>query len=67
LCWWAGLDRVLALTLFIESAMPVATMVSLFAEQYHQAQDCAARCVLVSTILSAFTLPVVLLLAPALS
>jgi predicted permease len=57
-----GLNRLLALTLFIIMAMPCGTLPSMFAEIYHSDAASGARCVLLSTLLSVVSIPLFMLL-----
>ncbi len=65
-CGWAvaaafGLDGVARGVLVVESAMPAAVFNYLFARMYDNRPDEVAGVILVSTLMSAFTLPLVLL------
>jgi predicted permease len=59
-----GMDRLLATTVFIQTAMPAAAMVSAFAEQYHGDGQTAASCVTITTVLCIITIPLLMLLEP---
>ena len=58
------IDLNLRMVLFITTACPAASIVLNFAEIVGEGQDSAANLVLVSTILSILTLPLVMLLLP---
>jgi predicted permease len=66
LCRYLGLNRVMAVTVFAISAMPVAAMVSVFAEMYKSDTEGGANSVLLSTMLSVISIPVIMLLSPLL-
>lgn len=59
------LDRNMMLAMTIAASAPVAAMVSMFAAQYNRDVDVAVAVVSGSTILSVFTMPVVIALAMA--
>ena len=62
LLYFAPVERSFAQTIFIVCAMPVGNLVLSFAEILGEGQDAAANIVLLSTILSMVTVPVMMLL-----
>ena len=61
-CSLLPLEREFVLTIYIMCCMPAGTLVQTFAEILHEGQDTAADVVLLSTLLSLITVPVMMML-----
>lgn len=62
--WFLPLDTQLKSSLLILSAVPCASVMLNLAEMHHTGQELSANCVLLSTLLSLITIPLLSLLLP---
>ncbi|MCJ7841728.1 AEC family transporter [Lederbergia sp. NSJ-179] len=61
--WIAGIDGVIAQALLISTAMPTSVNSSIIAQEYNNEPEFAAQTVVASTLLSSFTLTLVIYIA----
>ncbi|NCB33206.1 MAG: AEC family transporter [Erysipelotrichia bacterium] len=57
-----GFDSILSIIVALLSGMPMASTTALMSQKYHQDASYASRCVFTSTVLSLFTIPIILFL-----
>ncbi len=61
--WLAGVDGIVAQALLISTAMPTSVNSSIIAQEYNNEPEFAAQTVIGSTLLSSFTLTIVIYIA----